>query len=250
MKPGDNVAQPGGLHDDEPQGELTRPSSASDVDAFVRQVRAMAPVGTANERGRLIFAMDATMSRQPTWDMALQLQAEMFDEVARIGGLDVQLIYFRGYGECRASKWVQDATALGRLMTTVQCRGGFTQIRKILLHAKREAGDARIGALVYVGDSMEEDIDELANYAGELGLMKVPAFMFQEGHNPIAERAFREIARLTGGAYCRFDAGAASQLRDLLRAVAVYAAGGRSALEDFSRKGGRQGQMLLEQLKD
>jgi hypothetical protein len=249
-KTGDETAQTSNLRDDTSQGELSAPSSASDVDAFVRQVRAMAPAANPGQRGRLIFGMDATMSRQPTWDMALHLQAEMFKEVARIGGLDVQLVYFRGYDECRASKWVKDASALARLMTTVQCRGGFTQIRKILTHARREANEAKVGALVYVGDCMEEDIDELANYAGELGLLKVPAFMFQEGRNPVAESAFREIARLTGGAYCRFDAGAASQLRDLLRAVAVYAAGGRAALEDFSRKGGNQGRLLLEQLKD
>jgi hypothetical protein len=93
---------------------------------------------------------------------------------------------------------------------------------------------------------MEEDIDNLANLAGELGLLGVPAFMFQEGHDTAAERAFREIARLTKGAYCRFDAGSADQLRELLRAVAAYAAGGRKALEGSAR--GR-GQLLLEQLK-
>jgi hypothetical protein len=93
---------------------------------------------------------------------------------------------------------------------------------------------------------MEEDIDNLANLAGELGLLGVPAFMFQEGHDTAAERAFREIARLTKGAYCRFDAGSADQLRELLRAVAAYAAGGQKALEGSAR--GR-GQLLLEQLK-
>jgi hypothetical protein len=105
-----------------------------------------------------------------------------------------------------------------------------------------------VGALVYVGDCMEEDIDHLAALAGELGLLGVPAFMFQEGDDPKAETAFREIARLTKGAYCRFDAGSAQQLRELLKAVAAYAAGGRKALADLSRQSG-QGRLLLEQLK-
>jgi hypothetical protein len=199
-------------------------------------------------RGRLLFAMDATMSRQPTWDMALKLQADMFTEVKAIGGLDVQLIYFRSYDECRASGWVSDPAALARLMTGIRCLGGFTQIRKVLAHARRESGKQKINALVYVGDCMEEEIDHLAALAGELGILGVPVFMFQEGRDQKAETAFREIARLTKGAYCRFDAGSAAQLRELLRAVAAYAAGGRAALEDFGRRAGA-GRLLLEQMK-
>jgi len=229
------------------EGQAPATSSASEIDAFLEQVRSMP--AKSGERGRLIFGMDATMSRQPAWDMALQLQGEMFDAVAQIGGLDVQLIYFRGFEECRASKWVSDANALKRLMTSVACRGGFTQIRKVLKHARSEAESGPVSALVYVGDCMEENIDELANTAGELGLLKVPVFMFQEGNNAAAATAFKEIARLTGGAYCRFDAGAAEELRALLRAVAVYAAGGRRALEDLSKSGCGPGRLLLEQLK-
>lgn len=240
-----DTAPPGMARD---SARTPAPSSAGEIDAFVAKVRSMPATGA--QRGRLIFAMDATMSRQPAWDMALQLQGEMFDAVAQIGGLDVQLIYFRGFDECRASKWVSDAHALKRLMISVACRGGFTQIRKVLKHARVEAEAGDVSALVYVGDCMEENIDELANTAGELGLLKVPAFMFQEGGNPAAATAFKEIARLTGGAYCRFDAGAADALRALLQAVAVYAAGGRRALEDLSRSGAGPGRVLLEQLKN
>jgi hypothetical protein len=117
--------------------------------------------------------MDATMSRQPTWDLALGLQADMFRAVKEVGGLDVQLVYFRGYGETRASKWVSDPEALARLMTRVSCQGGYTQIRKVLTHARRESEQAKVNAMVYVGDCMEEDIDELSQRAGALGLMGV-----------------------------------------------------------------------------
>ncbi|WP_088343671.1 MULTISPECIES: hypothetical protein [Rhodomicrobium] len=223
-------------------------SSRSDVADFIEKMKAVAPSAPDGDRGRLLFAMDATMSRQPTWDMALKLQAEMFLEVKAIGGLEVQLIYFRSYDECRVSAWVREPETLARLMTGIRCLGGFTQIRKVLLHARRETEKRKINALVYVGDCMEEDIDHLAALAGELGILGVPAFLFQEGDDAKAEAAFREIARLTKGAYCRFDAGSAQQLRELLRAVAAYAAGGRKALEDFSRTGGR-GRLLLEQLK-
>ncbi len=205
-------------------------SSGAEVDTFLTKVKTMTPA--LSGRGRLIFAMDATMSRQPTWDLALKLQGDMFRTVKEVGGLDVQLVYFRGLDETRASKWVGDPEALARLMASVGCRGGFTQIRKVLAHARREAEATKVNAVVYVGDCMEEDIDQLCAYAGKLGLLGVPMFLFQEGHDQKAERTFKEIARLTRGAYCHFDAGSARQLSQLLTAVAVYATGGRKALAD------------------
>src|SRR3990170_6747643 len=170
-------------------------SSSAEVDAFLERVRGLVPQGSG--RGRLIFAMDATMSRQPSWDLALELQADMFKTVKEVGGLDVQLVYFRGFGECQASKWVSDPDALAALMRQVSCQGGYTQIRKVLAHARRESERTKVNALVYVGDCMEEDVDELAQLAGELGLLPVPVFLFQEGREAKAARAFREIARLS-----------------------------------------------------
>jgi hypothetical protein len=189
------------------------------------------------------------MSRQPSWDLALELQADMFKAVKAVGGLDVQLVYFRGFNECQASRWVGDPDALARLMRQVSCVGGLTQIGKMLSHAKRENAKSKVNALVYVGDCMEENVDELAQLAGELGLIGVPVFLFQEGREPKAERAFKEIARLSRGAYCPFDAGSARQLRELLTAVAVYATGGRKALKDFSSETKSGAALrLLEQL--
>jgi len=223
-------------------------SPTSDVDAFLAKVNAMPPATQAGESGRLIFAMDATMSRQPSWDRALQIQGEMFEETAKIGGLDVQLIFFRGFGECKASKWVSDGRALAHLMSTVSCRGGHTQIEKVLRQAIEQTRQKKVQALVFVGDCMEEDVDRLCHLAGELGMLGVPAFMFHEGEEPAAQRAFREIARLTRGACCAFDASSAAQLRDLLSAVAVYAAGGQKALQDFGKNRGEVVRRLTSQL--
>jgi len=217
--------------------------TASGVEKFLAEVSALPPVA-ADGRGRLILAMDATMSRQPTWDRALSIQSAMFDETAKIGGLDVQLVYFRGFDECRASRWTSDARGLGKLMTGIACQGGSTQILRVLKHVKSEAGRRKLNAVVYVGDAMEEGIDAVAAVAGEVGLLGIPVFMFQEGGDRTAELAFREIARLTRGAYFRFGADAAKLLRDLLTAVAVYAAGGRKAL---AARGGTS-RLLLEQM--
>jgi len=222
-------------------------STADDIAAFVEKAKAMSPFA-AGSRGRMVFALDATMSRQPTWDMACQLQADMFREAASLGSLDIRLVYYRGFNECRASKWISDSAELARLMGKIDCRGGNTQIGRVLSEARREAAAAGVRAVVFVGDAMEEEVDDLCTKAGELGMLKVPVFVFQEGHDPTAEQTFREIARLSGGAWCRFDPGAAAQLRDLLRAAAAYAAGGREALRRLSsrEKGAAK---LLAQIK-
>jgi hypothetical protein len=211
----------------------TQTSTSDDIAAFVAKARAMSPLA-AGARGRLVFALDATMSRQPTWDLACTLQADMFREAASLGSLDIRLVYYRGLSECRATGWISDSAQLAKLMARIDCRGGNTQIGKVLSEARREAAASGVRAVVFVGDAMEENVDELCAKAGELGLLKVPVFMFQEGKDDTAEQAFREIARLTGGAWCRFDPGAAAQLRELLRAAAAYAAGGREALKRLS----------------
>ena len=224
-------------------------SSRPEIAEFIERVHALGPASASDKRGRLIFALDATMSRQPTWDSACALQADMFREAAKTGGLDIQLVYFRGLGECRASGWVAGAEKLAGLMSAIDCRGGHTQIGKVLSHARQEYGKQRVQAMVFVGDAMEEKIDDLCTAAGELGLLGMPVFMFQEGDDPVAENAYREIARLSRGAYCRFDTGAAHQLGELLRAVAAYAAGGLKALADLSARRSDGARKLLAQLR-
>jgi hypothetical protein len=193
--------------------------------------------------------MDATASREPSWDRACQVQGQMFLETAALGGLDVQLVYYRGFDECRASRWVDNPGDLVRLMTGVFCLAGQTKIRRVLQHAVRETDKKRVAALVFVGDCFEESLDEVGQLAGELGLKGVRGFFFQEGHNPDAERAFRHLARLTNGAHCRFDTTSPQQLRDLLGAVAAYAAGGRRALADLSQRSGREVRLLVSQVR-
>ena len=227
------------------QGTPAAPTSRAEIDAFLAKVRTFERAAP-NGRGRLIFALDATMSRQPTWDTACRLQADMFREAAKISGLDVQLVYYRGLSECRSSSWVSEANRLAGLMERIDCRGGHTQIRKIIAHARRETEKTKVQAVVFVGDAMEEKLDELCHAAGELGLLGVPAFMFQEGNDREVGLVFREVASVTKGVYCRFDPGAASQLAELLKATAVYATGGLAALA------GRQDEAaikLLQQLK-
>jgi hypothetical protein len=230
--------------------DLTQASStpASMIESFLDEAKRLGPVASGSPQARLIFALDATMSRQPTWDLACRVQAEMFTAASQAGGLLVQLVYFRGFDECRSSRWVSDPRALLDLMTKIDCRGGQTQIARVLRHVRSEASRSPLKVLVYVGDAMEEPIDDLCTLAGELGLLGVKAFMFHEGHDPDAAQAFREMARLTGGAYARFDIGAPQALAELLRGAAAYAASGVEGLARLAPRS-EQARDLLTAMK-
>lgn len=223
-----------------------KPSSAREIDAFLG--RAAKLPSLAQAKGRLIFAIDATMSRQPTWTRATEIQSDMFAVAEGIGGLAVQLVWFRGNGEFRFSDWTASPTVLAGRMREVGCRAGFTQLCRVLGHAAAEAGQTKVGALVYVGDAFEESADEAAGLAGKLGLLGVPAFMFHEGDDPGAATVFRDIARLSKGVYARFDSGAAKQLRELLMAAAIYATGGAVALREQAQKRGGAFLQIADQM--
>jgi hypothetical protein len=234
---------------DDKQIPVTKSSNA-EVDAFLRKVAAVPVRRAAGERGRLLFVLDATASRQPTWDHASRIQGEMFSATDDLGGLEIQLAFYRGFGEFKVSPWLTDSADLLGRMTATFCLAGETQIGKVLRHTINETKTRKVNALVFVGDSIEEDVDKLGAVAGELGLLGVPAFLFHEGDDPIAGFAFRQIARLTNGACCRFDAKSAQTLRELLGAVAVFAAGGRPALDDLAKRRGGVALHIAHQVKN
>jgi hypothetical protein len=219
-------------------------SRSTAIDAFLKDQPSAPP------RARLIFGLDATASRQPTWDLACHLQSQMFAATTALGDLDVQLVYFRGGqmdmpAECKATPWLSDAKHLAAMMGRIKCQAGLTQIGRTLEHAKNQALAEPVQALIFVGDAMEENASELGAKATQLSDLKLPVFMFQEGDDPVATRAYRTIATASGGAYFKFDQGSAAQLSDLLRAVAAFAVGGVKALEAQ----GETARLLLEQLR-
>jgi len=232
----------------------TKSPTSSDVDAFLDKVGSLpaarrGPALENSETGRLIFALDATASRQATWDQAMSLQADMFAAAGTLGSLEIQLAFYRGYRECHASAWLKDPDKLLAMMQKVDCLAGRTQIGRLLSHAAAEARQRSVQALVLVGDACEEDLDELGDLAGKLNILGLPVFIFQEGMNPTATQAFKQIARLSGGAHCRFDASSAAELGALLAAVAAYATTGRAGLKALA--GSSVGaSRLLEQLGD
>jgi hypothetical protein len=210
--------------------------------------RFLATQGAAS--GRMIFTLDATASRQPTWGLARELTSSMIHEAASVGSLSLQLVYFRGgadgRAQCVVSDWTTSAAKLAEWMGRVECKSGYTQIGKALERAASETLRARVSAVVLIGDMAEDDPDRILGEAATLGRHGTPVFAFLEGYDPQAESVFRDVARLSNGAFGRFDAGAKKQLRDLLNGAAAFAAGGIKALEARKDESSR---LLLTQLK-
>jgi len=219
-------------------------SSTGEIAQFLQKSKSITQF--VERQPRLMFAVDATASRQPTWDTACQIQGEMFRATDNIASLAVQLCYYRGFNEFSASRWLNDSAQLGQLMRQVYCEGGHTQIARLLQHALAEQRKNKVQALVFIGDAVEEKPDTLCNLAGQCGLLKLPLFLFQEGSNRHVEQTLRSMAKISGGAYARFDTSSASALAALLGAVARYAAGGRAALEKNTSDSAK---LLLAQLK-
>jgi hypothetical protein len=225
-------------------------AARADVAAFLAKAKNLpVPAAAASRRGRLIFAMDATASREPSWTQAARIQGEMFRATQALGGLEIQLVHYGGLAAFGASAWLADAGTLVARMAEVRCASGETQIANVLRHALAETARRKVNAVVFVGDAVEESPDTLAGLAGKLGLAGVPVFVFHEGGEPVARAALEAVARLSGGAYSRFDASAPEALRDLLAAAAAFAAGGRAALADFTRLRGASTAALLAQLR-
>ena len=183
----------------------------------------------ARHTPRMIFAMDATGSREPSWEMAGKLHREMG---AALRSLTLQLIFFGGT-KCKASGWVVGGQRLAELMAKVRCATGYTQIGRVLRHVLGESREHTIRALVYVGDCCEESGEELFALGEQLKRRKIPIFVFHEGTDSVAEAIFRRLAQIADGIYAAFDTGSAEQLRKLLAGAADYAAGRYRSIGDL-----------------
>ena len=219
-------------------------ASSGDVRAFLQRAKSVQRFSAG--RSRLLFAMDATASRQPTWDLACELQADMFRATGDLAALAIQLAYYRGLGELHLDDWQSDATELAKRMSRVHCAAGRTQIAKLLRAVLKQQPTVNARAMVFIGDAVEENEAALLDLAGQCRIQSLPLFIFQEGSDLEAKHCFQKMAKVSGGAYEHFDHSSAQRLRELLGAVARYAAGGRKALESHPSAGA---QRLLQQLK-
>ena len=195
----------------------------------------------------MIFALDATASREPTWDQARRLHGELFSAALHNQTLAIQLCYYRGLSEFNASHWLTQPAALLDQMSSVTCQPGATQIGRVIHHAlNTHSASLPVRAVVLVGDACEEPAAALASLAGQCAIKQMPLFLFQEGYDAQTRRTFERLAQLSHGAYAPFDASSAEQLRALLAAVGRFAQGGIQALRQSNTQGD---QALLCQLE-
>ncbi len=221
-------------------------SSPSEIKGFLTQARTKASQPQA--AGRLLFAVDATASRQPAWDQAREIQNAMFNATHTLGGLSLQLCYYRGHNEFTSSPWLYHADSVKARMQGIQCHGGYTQIEKVLTHALKEHRQKRIQALIFIGDAVEEDVDHLCHLAGQMGLLTLPLFAFQEGNDPFASQALKQLTKLSSGAHMPFNTNSPAQLAELLGAVAVFATAGKQALQNYLQDKSQQVKQLTQHL--
>ncbi|WP_426417739.1 VWA domain-containing protein [Aestuariirhabdus sp. LZHN29] len=224
--------------------ELKPRSSSVEVARFLQHAESL-PLVPASRRGRLIFALDATASREPTWDRASHLQSKMFANTKALGNLSVQLCYYQGFRQFTASDWVDGPQQLLGKMERVRCLAGQTQIARVLQHGIDESRRHPVQGLVFIGDCVEEPIDLLCDLAGQLKLCGTPVFIFHEGGEHAAAQCLKQIARVSGGVYVPFNSSGAAVLSALLSAAAAFSLGGVEAVEKLPAS-----QMIyLEQLK-
>lgn len=202
------------------------------------------------QRPRLVFSMDATASREGSWNIAKEITGAMFEAVP--DELDVALVYHGGGRLQEMTPFSSNAKTFLDKVHSVRCRAGRTALNAILAKAVEVS---RLKALIYVGDCFEESPQEAMDLAQQLKLKGVRCFLFHDESSAgsgydveTARRVFQEIARITGGAVLPFDENAPDLVKALLEAIAIYAAQGMKALESKIRAL-PAARLLLDQMK-
>ena len=160
---------------------------SADVDAFLRRGRGDARTGQAGgDRAPYVLRWTRRRAGSRPGDRACQIQGgDVRRHGPRSAGSPSSWSITAASASARRASGCRDSRALVRVMTAVRCLGGHTQIRKVLRHALDETQVQKVHALVFVGDSMEENVDELCAIAGELGLRGVPRLHVPRGAGPV-----------------------------------------------------------------
>jgi len=193
-------------------------------------------------RPRLVFGVDATASREPTWASAKSITDRMFEAIP--GALDVALAV-HGAGQVHTfTEFSADVDQFRRQASAVRCQAGNTQLCE-LMQRTLDAGGVRV--MSYVGDAFEESRAEAYALADRFRLRGIKAVLLADAADEATLEVFREIADRTGGAVLDFRATELGLMGDLLAAVATLAIGGRKLLSTKTTPGAR---LLLGSMKD
>jgi hypothetical protein len=181
-------------------------------------------------RPRLIFAVDATASREPAWAAARLVTDALFKALP--GELDVALAVHGGSRVRIFTDFTNNPAALRDQAAGVVCQAGMTRLLPILEGSVKRTG---IRVVVYIGDVFEESVTHGRRLADTMGQRGTKLIVLHDTADPAARRdaeIFWDLAKRTNGCVLPFDANASGRLRDLLSAVAVYAVGGEKLLRE------------------
>lgn len=176
---------------------------------------------------KLLFAMDATASRQASWDVAQEITLSMFDVIP--GGLKIALAHHSGGQLREVTDFKDDSSFFKKKINAVRCVAGETALNQVLENASEIPG---LNSLIYIGDAFEENPASAFEIARKLKAKGVPCFLFQEGDNPYVKETFTSIAEITGGAVFPFAMDSLLHVRERLDAIAAFAAGGMKLLQE------------------
>jgi voltage-gated potassium channel Kch len=181
-------------------------------------------------RPRLVFALDATASREPAWEAAKATTDALCQALP--GQLDVALAVHGGSRLRVFTEFVSEPGPLRDQAAGIQCEAGETRLLDIM-ERTRDAGDVKV--LVYIGDVFEESVEGAESLAAALRLRGTRIIILHDAANALTvERSravFERIAKITGGAVLPFDASAVDKLRAMLEAISTLAVGGMKLLE-------------------
>ena len=204
---------------------------------------------------RVILAL-ANHGRSAGWDRAKVLQRQMFD--AAVGsGLEMKFAFYgsddaAGVRRCRiTTRWITHPDDMAGLMDRAECNCGcYVYIRDALGQAVKENEDRPMRALIIVGDAFHDDadgLDEAAMSANRLRRVGTKLFLLQQGDDPITARRLQYLAKVSGGAYFRFDPRTQEQqFSEICEAISAYATGGEEAVKATGRQAAT---LVLEHLK-
>jgi hypothetical protein len=181
-------------------------------------------------RPRLVFAVDATASREPAWEAARQVTDALVKALP--GELDVALAVHGGSRVHTFTAFTDDANTLRDRAAGVTCEAGLTRLLPILSASLKQPA---MRVVIYIGDVFEESVTQGRRIADALGAQGTKLIVLHDTADPAARRyaeVFWDLAKRTGGCVLPFEASASGRLRDLLSALAVYAVGGEKLLRE------------------
>ena len=156
----------------------------------------------------------ANHERSPGWDYAKTLQRQIFDAAVGVG-LQMKFACFgrdddHGVRRFRiTTRWIGNPDEMAGLMDRASCDYGcYVLVRSAIEQAVKENADRPMRAVIVVGDVFHDDVaslDEAALAAIQLRRAGTRLFFVQQGDNPVTARKLQYLARVSGGAYFRFD---------------------------------------------